>query len=203
MTLNLILSHILYLLIPAISLFTVSCAGVPFHQRQELAREAKAPYAVQEDLLVDLKSPELPQKLDFLDVSHLDLELPCSRMMPIIPFSFDQATLTTEAIEGLEYIGRFMRYCPDHVFDVEGHTDWEGDEDYNVGLANRRTRAVIYYLIYEQGVEAERLVSAEKLSQGILAGESYGEFVPIARNDTDEGRAYNRRVEFSKIAKQE
>ena len=191
------LSHVLYLLILTTCLFIVSCAGVSPHQVQELGREIEAPTTLQEAPLVNLESPEPPQKFDDLNLPLLDS--PCYNILPIVPFDFDRSTLNSEAIEALTRVGILMRYCPTWVLEVEGHTDWEGDENYNFGLANRRARAVIYYLIYDQGVEAERLVSSEKLSQGILAGESYGEFVPIAPNNDESRRAYNRRVQFSKI----
>lgn len=67
---------------------------------------------------------------------------------------------------------------------IEGHTDNRGKPQYNLDLSKRRAAAVVRYLI-EHGVEAERLES-----------EGYGLGKPIADNNTDKGRAANRRVDF-------
>jgi OOP family OmpA-OmpF porin len=85
------------------------------------------------------------------------------------------------------------------VVEVQGHTDWIGTENYNYGLGNRRARAVVYYLVYDEGIDPARVVNADKLAQGIIAGESYGETQPIASNETDSGRALNRRGQLVKL----
>lgn len=117
----------------------------------------------------------------------------------IVFFEFDKSTLTPEAIVMLQRIGQYLRICKYTSLEVQGHTDWEGTENYNIALANRRARAVIYYLIYDEGIEPERVVLSKKLEQGLLAGESYGETVPLAPNDNKSGRAMNRRVQFVRI----
>jgi outer membrane protein OmpA-like peptidoglycan-associated protein len=68
---------------------------------------------------------------------------------------------------------------------VEGHTDSKGSDAYNIKLSQRRANAVRDYLI-AHGVEADRLVAV-----------GYGETRPVADNGTAEGRARNRRVEFT------
>ena len=70
------------------------------------------------------------------------------------------------------------------MISVAGHTDSVGKKSYNIKLSKRRAKAVMSYLI-KAGVDAERLTF-----------EGLGTSVPIASNDTDEGRAMNRRVEF-------
>ena len=67
---------------------------------------------------------------------------------------------------------------------IEGHTDNRGKPQYNLELSKRRAAAVLRYLS-EHGVEAARLES-----------EGYGLDKPIADNNTEQGRAANRRVEF-------
>ncbi|MCL4792713.1 MAG: OmpA family protein, partial [Gammaproteobacteria bacterium] len=71
---------------------------------------------------------------------------------------------------------------PSFNIEVRGHTDSRGADDYNLGLSRRRAEAVRNYLI-EKGTPAERLTAV-----GI------GEADPIADNETEEGRALNRRV---------
>ena len=67
---------------------------------------------------------------------------------------------------------------------IEGHTDDRGDADYNQDLSQRRAESVAVYLV-EAGVEQTRLEAA-----------GFGESSPIEDNDTRDGRAENRRVEF-------
>ena len=117
----------------------------------------------------------------------------------MVHFEFDKSTLTPEGIEALQRVGKYMRLCEQSVLEVQGHTDWMGTENYNIGLGNRRARAVVYYLVYDEGIDPARIVSPEKLAKGIIAGETYGESVPIASNETDSGRALNRRGQFVKL----
>ena len=72
-----------------------------------------------------------------------------------------------------------------HRLIIAGHTSRTGNPDYNLKLSRRRALSVSRYLIERHGIEPERL---------ILHG--YGFEKPIADNDTDEGQALNRRVEF-------
>ena len=74
--------------------------------------------------------------------------------------------------------------CSQFVVEIGGHTDSRGADDYNLELSQRRAAAVMRYLT-ENGIEAGRLTS-----------EGYGEARPIDTNDTDAGRARNRRVVF-------
>jgi len=77
-----------------------------------------------------------------------------------------------------------MNETPDLRVRIEGHTDSVGPEAYNMKLSLQRAEAVMKYLV-SQGVDADRMEVLGK-------GEDY----PVASNDTDEGRAHNRRIEF-------
>jgi outer membrane protein OmpA-like peptidoglycan-associated protein len=116
-------------------------------------------------------------------------------------FEFDKATLTPEAIAALDNLARLLRVCGNEVVEVQGHTDWDGTENYNMKLGARRARAVVYYLVYDQGIDPSRVVISEKLNRTpqLIAGETYGESQPIVSNETDNGRAQNRRVQFKKM----
>jgi outer membrane protein OmpA-like peptidoglycan-associated protein len=118
----------------------------------------------------------------------------------MVHFEFDKSTLTPEGIAALKKVGALLRLCKDYVIEVQGHTDWMGTENYNMGLGNRRARAVVYYLVYDEGIEPSRVVLKEKMDKTppVIAGETYGETQPIASNETDTGRAQNRRVQFVK-----
>ena len=78
-----------------------------------------------------------------------------------------------------------LNNCPDINITIGGHTDSIGDEGYNKGLSNRRAKATRDYFI-QSGISAGR-----------LNAQGFGESQPIAPNDSDAGRAQNRRVELS------
>jgi len=101
-----------------------------------------------------------------------------------IHFDFDKATLKPEALTVLDQAAALLKKHERVVVEVAGHTDSKGSEEYNQGLSDRRANAVKDYL-NSQGVKASR-----------LSARGYGESRPVASNDTDEGRAENRRVEL-------
>ncbi len=68
---------------------------------------------------------------------------------------------------------------------IEGHTDSQGDDAYNLDLSRRRAASVMAYLV-RKDVDAAR-----------LRAEGFGETRPIDDNETRDGRAANRRVEFN------
>jgi OOP family OmpA-OmpF porin len=101
-----------------------------------------------------------------------------------VNFDFDKATLRPEAMVVLDEAAALLEKHERVVIEVAGHTDSVGSEEYNQGLSERRANAVRDYLT-SKGVKASRLTAR-----------GYGESMPIASNDTDEGRAENRRVEM-------
>lgn len=102
-------------------------------------------------------------------------------------FTTDSADLNAEARGRLAEAVAVLRQNPEMRVRVEGHTDSRGAESYNQSLSEKRANAVMQYLI-GQGVSAGRLESR-----------GYGESSPIASNDTAEGQATNRRVDFAVI----
>jgi OOP family OmpA-OmpF porin len=101
-----------------------------------------------------------------------------------VNFEFDSDRLTSEAKAILDGIATGLGVQQAVQVLVVGHTDALGPQSYNLSLSQKRAKAVINYLT-EKGVASERLKS-----------EGEGEFTPIASNDTEAGRAQNRRVEF-------
>lgn len=104
-----------------------------------------------------------------------------------VNFITDSAELTTESRAILDRTAASLRRSPGVRVEVGGHTDSVADDAYNLELSQRRAETVRAYLIHA-GVAADR-----------LEAKGYGETRPIAPNDTDAGRARNRRVELTRI----
>lgn len=172
-------------------------AGIMYNKPQEVALVVELPDtpAEQPGAVLNPSDPEYTPTLPVEEGAQFD----CRQELAMVHFEFDKSTLTPESIDTLKRIGKIMRLCDQMVLEVQGHTDWIGTENYNYGLGNRRARAVVYYLVYDEGIDPNRIVSPELLEKGVIAGKSYGESVPIASNETDSGRALNRRGQFIKI----
>ena len=104
-----------------------------------------------------------------------------------VNFDFDKSTIRRDAAEILEEAARILREDPEVRVSVDGHTDARGTDQYNDRLSERRAQAVVDYLA-RLGVPPSR-----------LQAQGFGESRPVATNDTDEGRAENRRVELNVI----
>lgn len=171
-------------------------AGLTYNRPQEIVIPVELTPTPPVDVPADLQPPGAvitpPPRVTPPPGGFFD----CEQELAMVHFEFDKSTLTPEGINVLRRIGKIMRLCDEMVLEVQGHTDWIGTENYNYGLGNRRARAVVYYLVYDEGVDPARIVKPEKLAKGIIAGESYGESVAIATNETDDGRALNRRAQF-------
>jgi OOP family OmpA-OmpF porin len=103
-----------------------------------------------------------------------------------ILFDFDKAVLKEQFKSELDETKVVFDQNPDLQVTVEGHTDSTGSDAYNQKLSERRAKAVVRYLEQNVGVDPSRLSAV-----------GYGESKPVASNDTAEGRAKNRRVEFT------
>ncbi len=102
-------------------------------------------------------------------------------------FAFDSAALTGEAMTMLNDLAARLNALSGGRFEVAGHTDSMGSDSYNDRLGQRRAISVVEYLT-RRGVPAERLLLR-----------SYGESRPVVSNDSEEGRAMNRRVEIVQV----
>jgi opacity protein-like surface antigen len=102
-----------------------------------------------------------------------------------VHFDFDKSNIKPEYYPNLDMQADFLKRNPDIAVEIQGHTDNIGHEGYNQRLSEKRANAVMNYLI-EKGIPKER-----------LSAKGYGFSVPMASNETKEGRARNRRVQFS------
>lgn len=101
-----------------------------------------------------------------------------------ILFGFDSSSLSSEARENLGKLATILEKYPDTDVEVHGHTDSQGAASYNQNLSVQRASSVADYLI-TSGVKNTRLTVI-----------GFGEEQPKTTNDTEAGRAANRRVEF-------
>lgn len=99
-------------------------------------------------------------------------------------FAFDSTELDAASRAALDEAVPVLRANARLRLDVVGHTDSTGPESYNQGLSERRAQAAIDYLV-SRGVDGSQLNAVGR-----------GESQPVASNDTRDGRAQNRRVEF-------
>ncbi|WP_027251106.1 OmpA family protein [Photobacterium halotolerans] len=113
--------------------------------------------------------------------------LPASTIQPIrvaLPFNFNSSQLTQEDIARLQPIADRLVNYPDSKLQVIGHTDASGTPAYNQKLSEERAAAVAGYLAGYFSIGMDRIEI-----------KGFGERDPIATNNTEEGRAQNRRVE--------
>ena len=103
-----------------------------------------------------------------------------------IMFELEKAELKPESEEVIDEIGNILVQWPDLEIEIGGHTDSAGEEGFNQKLSEDRAKAVFEYLVK----------NFPALDPDNLSVKGYGESKPVASNDTPEGRAKNRRVEF-------
>jgi len=110
-------------------------------------------------------------------------------VLPKVYFETDKLEIKPEfypVLEGaVKTINTILSRGSSITIEVQGHTDNVNTDAYNLKLSKERANAVKNYLVTKHGIESERLIT-----------KGYGESKPVASNDTEEGRAKNRRVEF-------
>jgi outer membrane protein OmpA-like peptidoglycan-associated protein len=102
-----------------------------------------------------------------------------------ITFKTGSADLNASFFKVLDGVALVLKRYDKSVIEVAGHTDNVGKTDYNQALSERRANAVAQYLI-SKGIKQERVIP-------VGGGENH----PVASNDTEAGRAQNRRVELT------
>ncbi|MBV9462497.1 MAG: OmpA family protein [Bradyrhizobium sp.] len=101
-----------------------------------------------------------------------------------IRFEPSRTTLDPDSIALLDRLIEIALRCPTADIEVAGHTDGDGEDGFNQELSQKRAQVVVDYLV-KAGLPASRFTAV-----------GYGSTQPIASNDTDEGKAQNRRIEF-------
>lgn len=134
---------------------------------------------------MDVQEAKLRQELEATGVSvtrqgdSIILNMPGN-----ITFNTGSSAISADFYQVLNSVAKVFNEYEKTYVDIYGHTDSVGDASYNMGLSQRRADAVSRYL------QTRQVLAARILTRGM--GEDY----PIASNDTDAGRAQNRRVEI-------
>ena len=162
-------------------------------QKMDAAKEKKAEEVVQkftekdtaETLRAELEKAGLK---DLAEVQITDKLIRVNISAPIL-FRSGGAALEENTLPVLSVMGRLLQKLKQNEILIEGHTDSvpvkSGEYRTNWALSAARANSVVDYLAANFGIPQEKLISA-----------AYGEYRPVASNDTAEGRAKNRRIEI-------
>ena len=140
---------------------------------------------------MDKQAKEIKETLPGAEVERVGEGIKVTMKENMVNFGFDSSDLTSAAKANLDKLAQVLKNNMDTNINIYGHTDSKGTDAYNLSLSERRAAAVKNYLV-SQGVSAGRM-----FTMGV------GEKEPVASNDTDAGRAENRRVEFAITANEE
>ena len=134
---------------------------------------------------MDKQAKEIKEVLPGAEVERVGEGIKVTLHENTVNFDFNSSTLTPLAKINLDKLVTVLKNNPDTNINIYGYTDSVGSDSYNLTLSSKRADAVKAYLT-SKGVSSSRL-----FTQGM------GEANPVASNDTDAGRAKNRRVEFA------
>jgi len=123
------------------------------------------------------------------DAAALSNEIRATGHVAVYGINFDtgKSTIKPESAQAIGEIAKLLKADPGLKIHVVGHTDNEGGVESNIKLSRERAESVMQALVREHGIAPARLRSF-----------GCGQFAPVAGNDTEAGRARNRRVELVK-----
>lgn len=140
---------------------------------------------------MDKQAKEIKETLPGAEVERVGEGIKVTMKENIVNFAFDSSNLTSAAKTNLDKLAKVLKNNPDTNINIYGHTDSKGSDSYNLALSERRANAVKSYLS-SKGIFSSRMIAT-----------GMGESNPVATNDTESGRAQNRRVEFAITANQD
>ncbi len=131
----------------------------------------------------------IPPAPDFTPEQVIELQGNLDELIEgkVVEFELNSDVLTSIGVSLLDEIIEALEQFPFVPIEIGGHTDSQGDATENFDLSERRAQTAFDYLV-ASGQDPERFVV-----------EGYGEDIPIASNDTADGRARNRRIEFKAL----
>ena len=122
-----------------------------------------------------------------LDIKLLKIKKEAKIVLRNVFFDFGKATLKTESFAELDRLIDIMKDNPKLKIEIGGHTDNKSSRAFNLLLSEKRAKAVVDYL-------------SKKIDISRLSYKGYAFDMPIAPNDSEDGRAQNRRVEFKIVS---
>ncbi|WP_257657814.1 OmpA family protein [Parapedobacter lycopersici] len=135
-----------------------------------------------------LQSEPFKQTITMLKADQIQQELTeKGKAVLYINFDVDKATLKPEGKEAVQEIAKVLNNDGTLALSIEGHTDNTGNADHNKTLSENRANAVLEAL------------TATGINRSRLKAVGYGAEKPLVANDSEEGKAKNRRVELVKI----
>ena len=140
---------------------------------------------------MDKQAKEIKETLPGAEVERVGEGIKITLKENMVNFAFNSSNLTAIGKANLDKLATVLSNNPDTNINIYGYTDSKGADSYNLSLSDRRAAAVKSYL------SSKAVASARMNTMGM------GEADPIASNDTDAGRAQNRRVEFAITANQD
>jgi outer membrane protein OmpA-like peptidoglycan-associated protein len=117
------------------------------------------------------------------------IEIGATVRLKNIYFDYDKTTLKAESFLELNKVVDLLKQNPSLEIEIEGHTDSQGSDQYNTDLSQGRAQSVVDY------------IASQSISKNRLTAKGFGESKPIDTNDTEAGKANNRRVEFTIVKK--
>ncbi len=123
--------------------------------------------------------------LSYVEIVNEKIPIPLENVF----FEFNKYELKPESFSELNRLVKFIKNNDGIRIEIGGHTDNVGSEEYNKKLSQQRAQAVVNYLI------------AKGIAKTSIVAVGYGETKPVTTNDTEEGKAKNRRVEFRVLEK--
>jgi outer membrane protein OmpA-like peptidoglycan-associated protein len=149
---------------------------------QQASVRADATFGVRK--VIEETAPRPPSTAP-LNVSACQSEFAAVLSKDMIRFATGSADLDSASTPVLTQVVAVAKRCTSGAIAVAGHTDSSGDATYNMTLSKMRAQAVVDYLV-KNGIDPTRISAV-----------GYGDTRPIAANNTDAGKAQNRRIEFT------
>jgi len=122
-----------------------------------------------------------------LDIKMLKIQKEAKIVLRNVFFEFGKSSLKPESYAELDQLVEIMKANPKLKIEIGGHTDNKSSRAFNLSLSEKRAKSVVDYL-------------SKTIDPTRLTFKGYAFDVPVAPNDTEEGRAQNRRVEFKIIS---
>ena len=134
---------------------------------------------------MDKQAKEIKETLPGAEVERVGEGIKVTLKENMVNFAFNKSDLQPLAKANLDKLAEILINNPDTNINIYGYTDSKGTDEYNLSLSDRRAASVKAYLI-SKGIASSRMNTM-----------GMGKASPIASNDTEAGRAQNRRVEFA------